>query len=174
MPTVKIIRATLKDAGEMVALCRETFYTAFAEKNSPENMQVYLDQAYNEVVIRRELEDQESEHYFLLEDDRKVGFLKINWGAAQSDSTDPESLELQRIYVLQEYQNRGYGSLLLRYAKHRAVELDFQHIWLGVWERNPDAIRLYERMGFVVDGSHEFVMGDEVQTDVIMRLTVNG
>jgi hypothetical protein len=43
-------------------------------------------------------------------------------------------------------------------------------LWLGVWEKNEGAIRFYERNGFSVTGSHPFRMGDEIQTDLIMKL----
>ncbi len=42
-------------------------------------------------------------------------------------------------------------------------------IWLGVWEENPKAIRFYEKNGFVPFSRHIFKMGDEEQTDIMMR-----
>jgi len=60
-------------------------------------------------------------------------------------------------------------------AVERAKDLNLQYIWLGVWEKNTDAKRFYERHGFVEFGSHEFKMGDDVQTDILMRReTVRG
>ena len=44
------------------------------------------------------------------------------------------------------------------------------YIWLGVWERNFKAIKFYERFGFKKFGEHEFVLGDDVQTDWLMAL----
>jgi len=60
-------------------------------------------------------------------------------------------------------------------AVERAKDLNLQYIWLGVWEKNTDAKRFYERHGFVEFGNHEFKMGDDVQTDILMRReTVRG
>ncbi len=43
---------------------------------------------------------------------------------------------------------------------------------LGVWERNIDALGFYRRMGFTEAGRHSFRMGDEVQSDYVMKMGV--
>ena len=44
-----------------------------------------------------------------------------------------------------------------------------KYIWLGVWEKNKKAISFYQKHGFYKIGTHEFVIGDDVQIDYIMR-----
>lgn len=132
-------------------------------------MKAYTDMAYNRELLLTEINDPRSEHYFLCEGDKKIGFLKLNTAEVQSDIHDPESLEIQRIYIDSVYQGRGLGAQLLQFAKERAKALGLKYIWLGVWEKNPDAIRFYQRHGFEIIGSHPFVMGDEDQTDILMK-----
>ena len=36
-------------------------------------------------------------------------------------------------------------------------------IWLGVWEKNLRAIRLYEKWGFKKVGTKEFILGSDLQ-----------
>ena len=50
-----------------------------------------------------------------------------------------------------------------------ATERKKKYIWLGVWEKNEKAIHFYKKNGFYKIGSHSFVMGEDVQTDYIMR-----
>ena len=128
-----------------------------------------MDRAFNKEQLLSELENTNSEFYFLLLNDEPVGYLKLNLGAAQSDLHDNNSLEIERIYIDQSQQGKGLGTVLLNKAKERAHELNLQYIWLGVWEKNPGAIRFYERYGFHIFSSHKFRMGDEVQTDLLMR-----
>ena len=52
----------------------------------------------------------------------------------------------------------------------RNMELDF--VWLGVWENNLKAIGFYVNNGFIQFGSHEFKFGSEMQTDLILKLTL--
>jgi len=41
-------------------------------------------------------------------------------------------------------------------------------LWLGVWERNARAMSFYEQWEFAKVGAHEFTLGSDVQTDLIM------
>ena len=43
------------------------------------------------------------------------------------------------------------------------------YVWLGVWEENPRAIRFYEKNGFVAFDKHIFRLGDDEQTDIMMK-----
>ncbi len=54
----------------------------------------------------------------------------------------------------------------------RAGELGKKYVWLGVWERNANAIAFYQKMGFAAMGRHAFRMGDELQSDLVMRRTL--
>ncbi len=169
MPSYTIIDAVPGDVDELLYLSRKIFYDSFHAQNTPENMNAFMDKAYNRNQLLSELLNPLSEHFFLCEGEKKIGFLKLNCSGAQSDLQDPERLELQRIYIDKAYQGRGLGGMLLNKAKERARAMEMNAIWLGVWEKNPDAIRFYERHGFVIFGSHEFVMGDEVQRDILME-----
>ncbi|MNS98622.1 Protease synthase and sporulation negative regulatory protein PAI 1 [compost metagenome] len=53
-----------------------------------------------------------------------------------------------------------------------AMERHKKKIWLGVWEKNENAISFYRKMGFLQTGAHSFYMGDEEQTDFIMTKTL--
>jgi len=45
-----------------------------------------------------------------------------------------------------------------------------KYIWLGVWEKNQKAIDFYEKNGFVPFDKHIFVLGDDKQTDIMMKM----
>ena len=92
---------------------------------------------------------------------------------AQSEKMDGESLEIERIYVKNKFQKLGLGKLLLNKAIEIAMESDKKKIWLGVWEKNENAIVFYKNMGFVQTSDHSFYMGDEEQIDLIMTKTLS-
>lgn len=102
-----------------------------------------------------------------------VGYLKINIGNAQSEKMGDESLEIERIYVKNKYQKHGIGKILLNTAIEFALERDKKEIWLGVWEKNENAIAFYKKMDFVQTGVHSFYVGEEEQTDLIMTKAIN-
>ena len=82
---------------------------------------------------------------------------------------DIDSLELERIYILKEFQGAGLGKDLLDYTISIAIEHGKKYIWLGVWEHNERAKRFYQKNGFYRIGEHSFVVGDDAQTDFVMR-----
>jgi GNAT superfamily N-acetyltransferase len=80
-----------------------------------------------------------------------------------------KALELQRIYVAQEFQGFSFGSLLISDVKKFARAQGFNTIWLQVWQKNNRAIKFYQASGFVVYDTTLFKMGNEVQQDFLMR-----
>ena len=117
-------------------------------------------------VAEMELDDATG---FIQKIGRPTGCLKVNEAAAQTEAGDPYSLEIERIYVAKEFQGTGLGSRLMDEAVRLAAEQKKAYIWLGVWEKNERAIRFYEGKGFYRTGSHTFTVGNDEQTDYIMR-----
>jgi ribosomal protein S18 acetylase RimI-like enzyme len=169
MKTVSIYPVSSSDLDTLVQISRKIFYDSFHHMNTPENMAEYMDRAFNPDQLLSELINPMSEFYFITSDDVIAGYLKLNKDTAQSDIRDETSLEIERIYIDQAFQGKGLGAILITKALERATALNLQYIWLGVWEKNTDAKRFYERQGFVEFGTHEFRMGDEMQTDILMR-----
>ena len=153
----------------LCSLLAKTFSETFAHMNTPENMELYLSQAFAREQILKELENQDSAFYLLYRNGSPAGCLKVNEAAAQTETGDPHSLEVERIYVAKEFQGTGFGSRLMDEAARLAAERKKEYIWLGVWEKNERAIRFYEGKGFYRTGSHTFTVGNDEQTDYIMR-----
>jgi len=169
MESFNIIKVNSSETNSLLTLSWKTFYESFHHLNTPENMAVYMNKAFTSDKLLSELFNPFSEFYFIKEGSIIMGYLKINRGGAQTDVMGDSSLEIERIYIDQDYQGKGIGTKLLEKAKERARELDLEYVWLGVWEKNTDAIRFYQRNGFEIYSSHPFIFGDEVQTDLLMR-----
>ncbi len=169
MSVISILPASPADLDLLVDLSRKVFFDSFNHMNTPGNMKEYMDRAFNPDQLLSELKNPMSEFYLLSVDDIIAGYLKLNKDTAQSDIRDDTSLEIERIYIDQTFQGKGLGTILMTKAVERARALNLQYIWLGVWEKNIDAKRFYERHGFIEFGNHEFRMGDDVQTDILMR-----
>ncbi len=98
-----------------------------------------------------------------------LGYMKINFGASQSDLQDFEALELERIYVDSNQLGKGIGQLLLDKAIEIARKAGLIYIWLGVWEHNLNARRFYAKNGFVQFDQHIFTLGNDDQTDLLLK-----
>lgn len=159
-----------------VAVLREigiqTFIETFAIYNTPENMQNYLDSSFSIEHLKKELSDPNSEFYLALINDKVTGYLKINFAKAQTEINDKNSLEIERIYVLAQYQGKQIGQALFQKAKEIANKANANYIWLGVWEKNTNALNFYKKNGFVEFDKHIFKLGYDLQTDFLMRLNM--
>ena len=164
MQSKKIYSIRSVKADELVtlqAISRRTFEETFSKDNTDENMQLYLE--YNLTLARllEEFDDPATAFYFAEDETQLMGYLKVK--------RDNSQLEIERIYVLQEFHGEGIGQALLEKAFQLAQSSGIQHIWLGVWEHNPRAIRFYERNGFTAFGSHIFILGMDEQRDILME-----
>jgi ribosomal protein S18 acetylase RimI-like enzyme len=149
---------------------RQTFSETFAPYNSAENLVQYLEQSFATVKLSQELTNTASAFYFAEENGQVVGYLKINVGQAQTELNDEHALEIERIYVLKQYHGKKVGQLLYEKAIQIALEMKKQYVWLGVWEENHRALQFYKKNGFVEFDKHIFKLGDEEQTDFMMKL----
>ncbi|KAM3457118.1 hypothetical protein BB8028_0006g09410 [Beauveria bassiana] len=78
------------------------------------------------------------------------------------------SVELQRLYVDVSFHGTGIGSRLAGAIEDIARKEGFTHMWLGVWEENRAAARVYAKLGYSGIGFHDFVVGSIVQRDDIL------
>ncbi|MFB5196039.1 GNAT family N-acetyltransferase [Bacillus sp. AFS073361] len=170
--TIIIKKCTLEDLHTLQEISYETFNETFKDQNSPENMKAYLERAFNLNQIEKELSNISSEFFFVYFNKEVAGYLKINTKEAQSEEMGDESLEIERIYIGIKFQKHGLGKYLINKAMEIAIERNKKKIWLGVWEKNENAIAFYKKMGFVQTGAHSFYMGDEEQIDFIMTKTL--
>jgi diamine N-acetyltransferase len=154
-------------------IARETYDETFRSMNRPEVMDAYLEEAFAASRLAVELANPASEFWFLFLGPELAGYLKVNDAPAQSDLNDPHSLEVERIYVRSPHKGKGLGRRLMEHAEGLARERGRAALWLGVWEKNTEAISFYGKLGFRQTGRHTFRMGDELQSDLVMsrRLT---
>jgi ribosomal protein S18 acetylase RimI-like enzyme len=170
--TVKMKKCSLEDLQILQQISIETFNDTFKDQNSPENLKACLERAFNAKQLEKELSNISSEFFSICFNEDLAGYLKVNINDAQSEKMGDESLEIERIYIRYEFQGKGLGEYLLNKAVEIAIRQNKKMIWLGVWEKNKNAIAFYKKMGFVQTGAHSFYMGDEEQIDFIMTKTL--
>lgn len=175
MPNISFRKCNIQDLKVLRSISIETFTNTYAHLNTKENFEKHLESAFNENQLTQELQNPETVFYFLENENQVIGYLKLNEGDAQSEKMKNHCYEVERIYLKKAFHGKGYGRLLLEKAIEVAIEKGKNEVWLGVWEKNPNAIGFYKKMGFEVFGTHVFKVGDEEQTDFLLRrLTFDG
>ncbi len=167
-----LVSCAIEDVDALRALSIKTFYETFAPMNTAENMKAYLQHAYDRNKLLRELHNKNSQFFFLRADGVVAGYLKLNEAAAQTEIHDAKSLEIERIYVSSGFQGNGLGQYMMEQALQIAAARQKGYVWLGVWEKNKKALGFYRKNGFYKQGAHSFCVGDDEQTDYIMRKDV--
>jgi ribosomal protein S18 acetylase RimI-like enzyme len=170
MANIEIKKVTLSDIDQLQRIGRQTFQETFSESNSEENMKNYLEEGFSNEKLTAELNDKNSEFYFATDDKEVIGYLKINFGESQTELKDSKALEIERIYVSKEFHGKSIGQLLYDKAILMAKLKNVDYVWLGVWEENPRAISFYKKNGFVEFDKHIFKLGNDEQTDIMMKL----
>jgi len=170
MNSVIIRKVTLNDIQKLQQISKQTFTETFAESNTDENLQNYLNENLSQEKLLEELKNNDSQFYFAEIDGEIAGYLKVNFGDSQTELKDNKSLEIERIYVVKDYHGKGIAQALYAKAIEIANSLDSEYIWLGVWEENARAISFYKKNGFVEFDKHFFKLGNDEQTDIMMKL----
>jgi ribosomal protein S18 acetylase RimI-like enzyme len=149
-----------------------TFTESFADFNTAEDISEYLSHAFHPDRVLSDLSNKDIRIRLAFYEGNVIGYTKTNRGACQSEPLGADHLELERIYVASEAQGMGIGQRLLDDVVLYARGAGFTTLWLGVWENNPGAIRFYGRNGFAAFGNHDFMLGKDRQTDILMRRPV--
>jgi ribosomal protein S18 acetylase RimI-like enzyme len=168
---IELERVPPHQAEVLQALARSTFIETFAANNSPENLNAYLEKAYNHEQLSAELSDPGIEYWFGMQAEKPIGFLMLKLDAAYEKLEGPAT-EIQRIYVVKEHLGSGAGKALFDFGVKRAEEIGSRWLWLGVWKSNHRAVRFYQKQGMEIVGDQIFPMGDDPQEDWVMARRV--
>jgi ribosomal protein S18 acetylase RimI-like enzyme len=171
-PQIALRPALPADVPSIAALGSQVFTSTFGYSLSDADLQAYLQSAYSIPAVTADLSNPQISIIVatpVLSPSHVIGFAQLTRNTTEAClSSFPKPVELQRIYVSQDFHGVGVGRLLMEEMESMAREEGFVTLWLGVWEENIKAQKVYERMGFGKVGSHDFVMGSCVQTDWIL------
>lgn len=109
MDNFEIIKVNSNDIPFLQKVGRQTFFETFSQTNTEENMQKYLEESFSSDKLLGELNNPDSLFYFAKYNDEIVGYLKLNFGHSQTELNDNEALEIERIYVLKNFQGKKIG-----------------------------------------------------------------
>ena len=165
---VTVRRAAVDDASTLAELGASTFTETFAEANTPEDFATYMAASFGEAIQRAELEDANTTVFLAERDGEAVGYIMVREGRTPSCVAVDDALEIARLYARRATLGTGVGATLMQRALAEAADRGKDAVWLGVWERNARAIRFYETWDFHPAGTQPFLLGSDLQTDLVM------
>jgi ribosomal protein S18 acetylase RimI-like enzyme len=164
--------ASREDAALIADISHQTFYQTFAAENTKENMDKFLNEQFTKGRLMMEVGT--SENIFLLayKNDEIAGYVKLRDSRMPSELGHVTAIEIARIYAMSSMIGKGVGSLLMQTCIDIAKQKRKDVLWLGVWEKNYRAIEFYTKWGFEKFGETDFLLGDDVQRDWLMKREV--
>jgi len=154
MTTIR--KATVADVELLAELGRQTFIESHGHSAATEDVETYINTAYNPEACKQELEDANNIYHFIYYNNQPAGFSKIILNSPAQAVAAINITKLERIYVLKEFYNMKLGLALLNFN----IELSKNHnqtgMWLYTWVENERAVNFYKKAGFKIIGSYDF------------------
>ena len=164
-----ITKVSIEEAAILSNLAAFTFQEAWSEPGNADDLNNYIDEYFNELTIRSELENPEIGYFIITDDDVNAGYMKLEFNCQPEGHLLQSTVALHRLYVKASHRNLKLETHLMNYAFSEAIMNGSKTIWLGVWNENYAAMRFYERFGFKRFGNYQFVMGTIVSDDYLMK-----
>lgn len=166
MSLVTVRYATPADAELIADMSRTSFHEAFASDNTKEDMDIFLNEQFTKEALMKEVELNDGIFMLAYIDEEPIGYARLR---LKNNLAHEQAVEIARIYALDKAIGKGVGKALMLECIHKAKELQMKYIWLGVWEKNQRAISFYQHWGFEQFGHHQFLLGTDLQTDLLMK-----
>lgn len=159
------------DAELLSFLGGKTFFDTFSPYHDLADMQAYITKAYHPDAIKKNLETPEmSYHIAESEKGQAIGYTKLIKDVNPDGLENCRVMELEKIYVLQDWLDKKAGALLMQNAIQFSENLGYNILYLGVWQENHRALRFYEKFGFKTFGTRTFALGSSLCDDFLMKL----
>jgi len=169
----RIRYASKEDAILIADLSRQTFYDTFAADNTKEDMDIFLKKQFTRGKLMLEVGKPDLTFLLAYEKDDVVGYVKLREGKAPPELKSTNALEIARLYCVKSMIGKGVGKTLMQACLDIANEKKKEVIWLGVWERNERAIAFYKSWGFEKFGECDFLLGNDLQRDWLMKKSLH-
>lgn len=173
IPLSVIREATRSDASELSRIAEKVFRATFGSANTAEDMRLHCETNYSERNQAAEISDPNMCTLLSEDGGNLIAFAQIRWGHAPAVVTGRSPAEIYRLYVVDEWHGKGFAQRLMDASLAKMKQHGSDIAWLGVWERNPRAITFYSKCGFVEVGAHDFLLGADLQRDIVMVRSVH-
>ncbi len=127
-----IRQAGLIDVALLSNLSTLTFYETYAAYNTPENMQQYVEKYFNNDQLAKEINEAGNNFFIAFINEQAAGYVKLRTSEKLVELKNLKHIEIERIYVLQQYQKQKIGLQLINQSMKVAAVKGFEVIWLFV------------------------------------------
>ncbi|MEY4351489.1 MAG: hypothetical protein RL078_1568 [Bacteroidota bacterium] len=164
---MEIRKAQRHELNILEKLAHAIWPSTYSDIISAAQIEFMLSWMYAEQTLQAQF-DQGHEFYILSSQNSDLGFLALEWIPSAKD-LEQQTLKINKLYILSQQQNKGFGKALIQKAIQRASETSVAEINLQVNKANK-AKDFYAHLGFqikeeaVFDIGNGFVMDDYIMS----------
>lgn len=166
---LNIRHATKEDAWLIADISHQTFYDTFVKLNSKDDMDKFLNEQFTKGRLMMEVGAPDNTFLLAYSDDELAGYAKLRDNSFPATLQCKNALEIARLYSITTMIGKGIGKILMEASIDIARQKNKSVVWLGVWEKNQRAIDFYARWGFEKFDETDFLLGNDVQRDWLMK-----
>ena len=160
--------AGVADVPAIDRVFRASFCDTFEHLYRPQDLAAFLAQ-FTTHAWTHEITDLRYAFRLAEDDGEAVGYVKLGPSSLPVQAPGP-AIELRQLYVLSSHFGTGVGAALTDWAIAEARRRDAEELYLTVYTDNYRARRFYARYGFEELGPYAFMVGEQADEDIIMRL----
>ena len=159
------------DGEKLAAMARAAFTDTFGHLYPAADLNAFLDEAFGPEGLPAQIGDPDFIIRLAVEGDAIIGFAKIGPVGFPGDWPE-DAVELYQLYVASSHLGAGVGPGLMDWAITTARARGASELILSVYVDNHRAKAFYTRYGFVDIGRYDFPVGETIDEDRIMRLSL--
>ena len=164
---------TIREAGQIADLSRKTFFETFSHDNSPEDMNKFMNEQFTREMLVQEVGAPGNIFLLARDGEEIIGYARLRENNIPPALRAGRAIEIARLYASGLHIGKGVGSALMKKCIQLASERNYPILWLGVWEHNHRAIAFYIRWGFKKFSEQDFILGNDIQKDWLMKRSVS-
>jgi len=171
--TFRLRRAVPADAAAVCNLFHSSFTATFGHLYPPEELAGFL----AECSEQRFAEELSSPDFAVMlgEPDegsrRLLGYCTLGPQDLGIDN-DRRWWVLRQLYLEEDAKGIGLAQALMDWALGESRARSMEDLYLTVWVENHRARRFYDRQGFIEVGTYAFKVGNSIDDDRILKLTL--
>jgi ribosomal protein S18 acetylase RimI-like enzyme len=158
---INIRSAVLEDAETLAVLAIQVWLTTYAFDGIHPSFARYLSNVFTTAEFSRLIGDANTVILVAERDRHLIGFIQVAVGQSTPLSNSERQAEISHLYVQGPFCGNGLGSLLLRKAEQRLVQLGIPTVWLTTWYANERARKFYAKHKYEDRGEAYFELDNE-------------
>ena len=164
---MKIVKAKKSDIKNVAALAFQVWLNTYSVEGIRDTFSNYLWSEINPEKFEEKFNSELQKFFLLKENNHLIGFVQMNENS-ESPVNKNSLLEIDKFYIHPNFSGKGYGRAALDFLNEHYKTSRYSEMWLTVYEGNINAVKFYEKTGFICEGEFFFEMENESHRNLVM------